>query len=1150
MQGKRFFGLQGGATGWFIGRALPTHPKIVLFCPTKNAQEQLIGDLKFFCGSTPILAIAGSDTLPFEEVSPDIDLSAQRIHALLSLKVLPSYVAVLSPEALPERTLDEELLGKLCFSLAIHQTIDKAVLIQRLLQAGYSGTPAVSQVGDFTIRGSVIDCFTSSHTQPLRFEFEDQRIVSIRLFDIDTQRSISEIPTVTIYPVRELSLFSKESLHHAQLEDVLDRIKLRGKKLETPPREIARWMHALRSGTLLPGYELIQKIATPVTTSVFDFIPQDALTIVQDSIGIMQMVDEESDQIEARYERLTNDHHLIPEQAVTFLSRDDIHRYFKRKDHVHLDHLSSTEDTDDVVNLLTRSTLDLATKIKAARTLEAGEATLHTELDNLRRRGTLIAFCVGAEARAKRLQALLTRIGIEAPIAYYSAQAWLDHPHKPPVVILSGSLSGGFFIPDPAAVFIAEHEIFAERSQRKKAHATFNLKRILATLAKLTEGDYVVHSDYGIGRYNGLKHFDVEGGAGDFLHIQYADSVLYVPIQNIGRVKKFSASEGQVPQLDKLASTRWVKTKAKIRESVAALAGDLIRLYAARSVAKGWRFEPWGAEDERFAEGFPYNETPDQQRAIEEVIADMSKDQVMDRLVCGDVGFGKTEVAIRAAFKAIQHKRQVAVLVPTTILVEQHRKNFAQRFQGYDVTIKALSRFNAPKDTKCIIEEIKTGDVDIIIGTHRLLSKDILFNDLGLVIIDEEHRFGVKQKEKLKALKRSVDVLTLTATPIPRTLHMSLLSIRDISVIQSPPLDRRSIRTYVANHDATLIRDAIIRELQRGGQAFYLHNRVQSIDAVTATLRELIPEARIRYAHGQMTETQLEGIMQDFIDHKFDLLVSTTIIESGIDIPNANTLIVERADTFGLAQLYQIRGRVGRSTRQAYAYLLVPKMQKLNEDARRRLKALQSLDELGHGFNLAMQDLEIRGAGNLLGKEQSGSVLAVGFDLYTKILREAVLNLKGEELDLSESIDPEIKIPAAAFIPSWYIPDVSERLIMYQRLAGIETATDAQEFRSEMVDRFGPIPPEVHAFIELMRLRALLRVYGVPKLELINNGLVISLSKRSPVQLEKILSLTKQHPHTFRFGKNLSLNMRLEHPDRIQPDDLYPLIAELFERIS
>jgi transcription-repair coupling factor (superfamily II helicase) len=522
----------------------------------------------------------------------------------------------------------------------------------------------------------------------------------------------------------------------------------------------------------------------------------------------------------------------------------------------------------------------------------------------------------------------------------------------------------------------------------------------------------------------------------------------------------------------------------------------------------------------------------------------------MDRLVCGDVGFGKTEVAIRAAYKCVRHGRQVAVLVPTTILVEQHRKNFVNRFQEYDVNIAAMSRFNSVKKNKEIIEGAKNGTIDIVLGTHRLLSKDVAFKDLGLLIIDEEHRFGVKQKEQLKALKRSIDVLTLTATPIPRTLHMSLLGIRDISVIQTPPQDRRSIRTYVANFDMSLVRDAILREIQRGGQVFYLHNRVQSIDAVTATLKEHIPEATFRFAHGQMSETQLESIMIDFIDRKFDVLVCTTIVESGIDIPNANTLIIERADTFGLAQLYQIRGRVGRSTRQAYAYLLVQKTKNLSDDARRRLSALQSLDELGMGFNLAMQDLEIRGAGNLLGKEQSGNVLAIGFDLYTKILKEAILHVKGEELDLSEIIDPEVKLPIAAFIPETYIPDISERLIMYQRLSGIETDLETEDLLTEIDDRFGPPPKEVRSLLNLMKLRALLRRFGITKLELQGDGITLSLSKRAPVDLNKIMDLCKKFPDTFKFGKSLTLSIRLKSPDRFEPDEIHPLVEEALFRIK
>ena len=1152
-RGKRFYGLHGGATGWLIGQIASKFPRIIVICQDRKSQERLKDDVSFFSNHVPILSLTGWDTLPFEEVSPDIETSATRLSTLLSLETVQSYITLVSPEALLQRSLAKSFISKLIFSLSVGQTIARDELVKHLVAGGFSVAGSVNQVGDFSVRGGVVDCWPGGRKSPLRIEFEDITICSIRTFDVETQRSVHTISNVMIFPVRERIDYSKDSPFHPRLDDAIQKLKAAGKELETPPREIARCMAALRTGALLPGAELIQLITEANTDSFFDFCPKDAVFVLQDEIGITQLLDEESDHIESRYLRMRAEHRLIPKQENHFLQGKEVVKKLVSLKPTYVDSLASLADVSDeksAVNLLTRSNLEFATRIKSSRTLEEGEPTLKRELDLFRNKGNVIAFCIGSEGRSKRLQNLLERIDIAAPIAFYSANEWLNNRLKPPVVILSGQLSDGFSLPSEKTIFIAEHEIFPERSQRKQKKATFNLKKILQSLAKLSEGDFVVHTDYGIGLYKGLKHFEVEGGQGDFLFIQYADSVLYVPIQNINRIQKFSAAEGQSPALDKLASTRWLKTKAKVRESVAALAGDLIRLYAARSVAKGWRFDPMGGSDEQFAETFPYDETADQMKAIEEVLDDMSQDRVMDRLICGDVGFGKTEVAIRAAFKATQHKRQVAVLVPTTILVEQHRKNFAQRFKEYDVSIESMSRFNSAADNRRILEGLKSGTVDIVLGTHRLLSKDVVFNDLGLVIIDEEHRFGVKQKEKLKAIKRSVDVLTLTATPIPRTLHMSLLGIRDISAIQTPPLDRRSIRTYVANHDQNLIRDAIIRELQRGGQAFYLHNRVQSIDTITAGLKDLVPEARFRFAHGQMTETQLETIMQDFIDRKFDVLVSTTIIESGIDIPNANTLIVDRADTFGLAQLYQIRGRVGRSTRQAYAYLLVPKTSTLSIDARRRLKALQSLDELGMGFNLAMQDLEIRGAGNLLGKEQSGNVLSVGFDLYTKILKEAVLNLKGEELDLSETIDPEVKLPTPTFIPEWYIPDISERLIMYQRMAGIETDLDTEELRAECFDRFGPIPPEVFALLSLMRLRAVLRSYGSPKLEIINKGLVLSLSKRSPVRLEKIIALTTKSPQTFLFGKNLGLTVRLAHPDRNHPDDIYPIVTELLERIS
>jgi transcription-repair coupling factor (superfamily II helicase) len=688
-------------------------------------------------------------------------------------------------------------------------------------------------------------------------------------------------------------------------------------------------------------------------------------------------------------------------------------------------------------------------------------------------------------------------------------------------------------------LFLKRKFLLTDRKKKAtKAHRS--LKRYLAALAKLQENDFIVHIDYGIGCYRGLKHLIVEGTGHDFLQLEYAgDSTLYLPVENIGRIQKFVAEEGKVPKLDKLGSTRWARAKAKVKHSLVTLAGDLIKLYAARQEGKGWRFEPYGAEDERFADGFGYTETIDQQAAITETLQDMAIERPMDRLICGDAGYGKTEVALRASFKCAQHARQVAILVPTTLLVEQHYKVFAERFLGYPVRVGAISRLHTSEANKATLAALASGEIDIIIGTHALLQPRVHFRDLGLVIIDEEHRFGVKHKERLKQIRKNVDVLTLTATPIPRTLHMALLGIRDISIITTPPTDRRSVRTYVAPHSENLIRDAILRELQRGGQCFYLHNKVANIATVTHQLRQLVPEARFVFGHGQMNERELERVMLQFIDKKADVLVSTTIIESGIDIPNANTIIVNRADQFGLAQLYQIRGRVGRSDRQAYAYLLVPEAAKLGSQAQQRLIVLQTLDELGAGFTLATRDLEIRGAGNLLGKDQSGFVQTVGLDLYNRILKEAILNLRGEELDIAEITDPELKLGIDAYIPETYIPDVTERLILYQRLSNLRDSLETDDLVAEIEDRFGHATEEVYNLIELMRLRALLRQHGIVQAELGVHRILFTFSAARPVPLDKIRAACKRKPKEFRISSNNTVSCAVRYESHEDPKLLY-----------
>jgi transcription-repair coupling factor (superfamily II helicase) len=1128
----RYVGLHGAAHAWALSRLACEHPQLFVICKDRNSAEDLVSDLEFFIRDRDLLLYPQWDNLPFEPVSPQALVTAQRLHVLHRLGQRTPYIIVSSIDAAMQRVLSAQLLLSQSFSFTSQDELRHPDFLIKLQACGFLEASLVEDIGEMAVRGNVIDFFPAGATHPIRVEFTDHGISRISTFDTDSQRSLESKQEVFVSPVREYA--SPQAILQSGLttERCIKKIKLRGKELEIPPRDIARAMHAFKSGLDFPALELLHTIALDPLESVLSFVPESVPLVLKNEIEINQSSDTFWELVCDRENRLRHEQLFFPKKEALYLSPAELGTEIKTRRRHFIDQLQVLGGEDDDAEVISVRTLSHGTlKIKTQGKVGTGQALqpVRQLVRKLREDGYSIAFIVGATSRAERLHGILQNVSLDAPVLpHLSATEWMSSSQRQPVVILQGHISAGFQLPSEKIAFIAENEIFTERSYRKGIRKKTSLKRLMSTLAQLQDGDFVVHVDYGIALYKGLKHIVVEGNEGDFLHLEYADSRLYVPVQSIAKVQKFSAAEGQKPVLDKLSTSTWLKTKQKVRESVITLAGDLIKLYAARSISSGWRFEPQGAEDDRFADGFPFDETADQLKSINEVLADMASDKPMDRLVCGDVGFGKTEVAIRAAFKCTQHARQVAVLVPTTILVEQHRANFANRFLGYPVKVAALSRFYSAAENKATLASVAEGNTDIVIGTHRLLSQDVQFKDLGLVIIDEEHRFGVKQKEKLKQLKKQVDVLTLTATPIPRTLHMGLLGIRDISIISTPPSDRRVVRTYVAEQSNALVRDTIMRELQRGGQCFVVRNRIEGIELYTQEMRELVPEARFEFAHGQMHENQLEEIMQRFLRHEVDVLVSTTIVESGLDIPNANTIIIDRADTFGLAQLYQLRGRVGRSTRQAYAYLMIPHTRKLAADAQKRLKVLQSLDDLGLGFNLAVRDLEIRGAGNLLGKEQSGSVVAVGFELYSKILKEAVLNLKGEELSLEESLEPEVKLGTDAFIPDTYIPDVSERLLLYQRLASLLSDDETHELRHEIEDRFGPMPGEVESLIELMRLRSFLRRVGVYKTELVGSKLVLSLSPRAKLDAEKIIQLVQNEPGQFKFSKNLTLTVQLD----------------------
>ena len=759
--------------------------------------------------------------------------------------------------------------------------------------------------------------------------------------------------------------------------------------------------------------------------------------------------------------------------------------------------------------------------------------TLTAEIERSRVEGFTVRLVVDDEAQAIRLQRILSEHGLEA---WPEATLWSTEG----LGVVVGDCAAGFSVPALGLVVLGEHDVFGARRRRLR-RPLFQRGAAIAGFTDLAPGDLVVHEAHGVGRYHGLSTLSVDGRSADFLLLEYADGGrLYLPVDRLDLISKYMGAPEGAARLDRLGGGAWQRVKESVRAALRQMAEELLRLYAARSVAQGTQFAadtPWQRE---FEAAFRFEETPDQMRAIEDVKGDMESPRPMDRLVAGDVGYGKTEVALRAAFKAVADGRQVAVLVPTTVLAQQHWNTFTDRFTSFPARVELLSRFRSPREQKAVLAGLASGSVDVVVGTHRILSKDVTFKDLGLLVVDEEHRFGVTHKERIKQLRASVDVLTLTATPIPRTLYMAMSGVRDLSVIETPPLDRLPVETVVTRFSRAVIKEAIERELGRGGQVFFVHNRVQSLPSMTAFIQRLCPGARVLMGHGQMSERELESVMVRFVDGQADVLVSTAIVESGLDIPASNTIIINRADRFGLAQLYQLRGRVGRERQQAYAYLLVPADGRIDETAQRRLRVIEELTELGAGFKLALRDLEIRGAGNLLGAEQHGHIAAVGFDLYTKLLEEAVRELKGEPT--SPTVDPTVTVEVEALLPDAYVPEVNQRLALYKRLADIARAEEIDEIRAELADRFGALPASVEGLLDVVGLRVRARALGIEKLEARGGRALLTFAPSTPVPPDRILAVLK--------GSGGRITMRKEYTMEAQiPREPWPAVREALDKL-
>jgi transcription-repair coupling factor (superfamily II helicase) len=1115
-------GLFGAARGRLLaelvapGEGRP--PAVLAVAADEEEADHLARDAAFFLGAGAVLRVPADAVLPYDDLSPDRGVELERLSALARLHLSPerSPVVVVSARGLARRQVPRRIFEEGADLLGPGVEIAREALAEKLVLLGFSRVPLVEDAGTFAVRGGIVDLWSPADPAPVRLEFFGDEIESCRAFDPQTQRSEDEVAEVLLCPARE-ALFTPAGREAAKaaVRDAAERVN-------RPTSRVREVLDAVEQATPFFGMEaLLPGFHEGGLVPLLAHLPRGAAVYVDDAAGVEEALRDLDQELAREHEAALRRAELALPPAAHFLGADEVLALVAGKPGAtrHRVWLGTAEP----IRFPLVETAGLRGEIEAAHGDEGALAPLTRRLEDWRRRGLAAVIACGTPSAADRLRRLLEdrHQHARAHPAPLAPDAGLYDPAVH-AHLVPGEISAGFVDGDGRLALVADEEILGRRV-RKKARKAREENAFAAAFRELDEGDLVVHVEHGIARYLGLTKMQIRGVEGDFLVLAYegADR-LYLPVAKLRQVQKFTGASPESVRLDRLGGSSFALRKARVKEQLLKMAAELLDIYAARAAHPGFKFGDADEVYREFEAEFPWEETPDQAKAIEDVLADMRKiphelrgqgqpDKAapkraggsggpsgappppMDRLVCGDVGYGKTEVAMRAAMLAVLARRQVAVLVPTTVLAAQHERTFRERFKGYPVRIEAVSRMKTAEEIRTVLKEAAAGKVDIVVGTHRLLAADVSFKDLGLVVVDEEQRFGVAHKERLKKLRKLVDVLTLTATPIPRTLHMSLAGVRDLSIIATPPEDRRAIRTFVMKFDPGAVREAIETELKRGGQVFFVHNRVRSIPAMEKFLSDIVPRARIGVAHGQMGEGKLEAVMSKFVNKELDVLLASSIIESGLDIPSANTIIVNRADHFGLAQLYQIRGRVGRSRERAYAYLLVPARRPVTKDAQKRLEVLQRFSELGAGFKIASHDLEIRGAGNLLGKDQSGQIEAVGFELYSELLDQAVRELKGEAP--REEVEPDVQLPVPAFIPDPYMPDVHQRLFFYKRLAQAAGDEELEEVRAEIVDRCGEPPEELEALLELMAVKVRLRALSIRALEAGPGRVVLTLGE-------------------------------------------------------
>lgn len=1107
------------ALAFHIAAAASAHAGPILAIARDNqGANQLESDLRTLVGAEgglPVLPFPDWETLPYDQFSPHPDIVSQRLAALHRLPTLKRGIVVVPVQTLLQRLAPLKHVVGGSFDVRVGQRLDLDAEKRRLEGAGYRHVPQVLDPGDFAVRGGLLDVYPMGADSPYRVELLDDEIETIRVFDPESQRSLDKIDAVHLLPGRELPL------DDAALKRALDALRDR---FDVDTRRSALYQD-LKAGIAPAGIEYYLPLFFAQTSTLFDYLAGDALPVIAD--GALDAAEQFWKQTADRYEQRRHDleRPLLPPTEL-YLSPDALREQLNRGDRVEVCGEQHPQ-RERASALGDQPAPALPVAAKDAQPAEALKSFLRTYAGR-----TLIA--ADSPGRREALLELLQAAELRpAVVADWSAFAAADHRFA----IAVAPLEDGFALTEPALAVLTERQLFPERAAqpRRRKRAGREPEAIIRDLGELTEGAPIVHEDHGVGRYRGLITLEAGGLPGEYLEIEYAKGDrLYVPVAQLHLISRYSGASAETAPLHSLGGEAWTKAKRKAAEKVRDVAAELLEIQAKRRARAGLALDVDRAMYEPFAATFPFEETPDQHAAIEAVIRDLASSQPMDRVVCGDVGFGKTEVAVRAAFVAAAAGKQVAVLVPTTLLAEQHYRNFRDRFADWPIKVEVLSRFKTKKEIESELQRVSEGKIDVIVGTHRLLQGDVRFKDLGLVIVDEEQRFGVRQKEALKALRANVHLVTLTATPIPRTLNMAMAGLRDLSIIATPPAHRLAVQTFVVPWDDAQLREAFQRELSRGGQVYFLNNDVEHMARMQRQLEELVPEARIGIAHGQMPERELERVMLDFHKQRFNVLLASTIIESGIDIPNANTIIIHRADRFGLAQLHQLRGRVGRSHHRAYAYLVVPDRKAITEDARKRLDAIAAMDELGAGFTLATHDLEIRGAGELLGEDQSGQMAEVGFSLYTELLERAVRSIRQGKLpdvDAHEARGAEVELHVPALIPDDYLPDVHTRLTLYKRISGARDADELRELQVEMVDRFGLLPDAAKHLFTIAELKLQSTALGIRKLDLGDKGGRLQFVERPNVDPMAVIKLIQGQPKLYQMDGPDKLKVKLELPD-------------------